>query len=270
MRLDTYYAAAPEIECRDIDYLVSELLQYPELFLYLRDEPSKAESQEILNAIQRLNAGVPAQYILGYAYFFGMQLKVNPGVLIPRFDTENLSAAFSDYLKPNDKVLEIGCGSGAIAISLKCEMPSLELYATDISAMALKVARDNALKHKAQIHFYRADLFPPIDTKYNAIISNPPYISEKEYASLSPQIRDYEPPGALLAGIDGLDYYRRILERAANYLTDDGILAFEHGYNQQEALERLTENTGYKTLQKGKDLQYLPRFLILKKRGNNG
>lgn len=270
MRLEKYYAAAPEIDSREIDYLIAEILGHKSPILPLAEEPSPADSRRILAAIQKLKAGVPAQYISGYAYFYGLQLAVSPAVLIPRFDTEPLVEVLLKYLKPKDRVLEIGCGSGAIAIALKHEMPSLKLHATDISALALRVARRNAQKHQTEISFYRADLFPPLCTIFNAIVSNPPYISEKDYAALDSSVRDYEPATALLAKEEGLYFYRRILAQAAKYLPDGGILAFEHGYDQQEALERLTEYAGYKTLEKGKDLGAKPRFLILQKRGNNG
>lgn len=268
MRLDAFYSAAPDTDRRQIDFLIGEILGLKPLELPLATEPTAEESERIFAAIQKLKNGVPAQYITGHACFYGLDFEVNPGVLIPRFDTEPLVESILKYLAPQDTILDIGCGSGAIAVTLKYLMPSLQLHATDISAAALKTARRNAAKYNVKIQFYRADLFPQSALKYKAIVSNPPYICESEYEALDSSVKNYEPPYALLAGKDGLDYFRRIIDDANNHLQEGGILALEHGCHQQPALLRLTEYAGFKTLEKGTDLSAKPRFLITQKTRN--
>lgn len=267
MHPDAFYALAPKAAKEDIDYLICELMQINRAELALAVEPNADETHRLKEWLHRLTEGVPPQYITGRAWFYGLAFDVNPHVLIPRFDTEVLVEALLKYLADSDVVLDIGCGSGAIAITLKHLMPSLILHATDISEAALQVAEINAKKHQTQIHFHHVDLFPPLFTKFQAIVSNPPYISLAEYSSLEPVVRNHEPSLALLADDDGLAFYKRILEQAGTRLCENGILALEHGNNQRKHLLCLTEKAGFRTLEIGKDLAGRDRYLILQKRG---
>lgn len=224
--------------------------------------------------LRRLQQGEPPQYVARKAWFYGLELYVDPRVLIPRFDTEVLVEAVLAMLSPGDRVLEIGAGSGAIALALKSQCPELSVLATDIDEGALEVARINRDKLQLKVELVHADLFPPEAEPFDLIISNPPYISAEEYHGLAARVKDYEPAIALIAENDGLAFYLRIISRAPRYLRDGGILAFEHGYNQQQALRNLTESAGFETLQMGKDLALQDRFLITRlnksPRGCNG
>lgn len=212
--------------------------------------------------LKRLQAGEPAQYVAQKAWFYGLELYVDARVLIPRFDTEVLVEAVLAYLTTGDRVLDIGTGSGAIALALKSQNPQLQITATDIDRGALEVACKNRDLLNMDIDFVNADLFPAEAEAYSLIVSNPPYISAAEYAKLEPRVKDFEPCLALRAEAEGMLLFQRIIDQAPRFLKDGGILAFEHGYNQQQALRNLTESAGFETLQTGKDLAQRDRFLI--------
>ncbi len=196
------------------------------------------------NGIKRILNDEPMYYVLGYCYFFGYKLSVNKDVLIPRFETEELVghilADVDTYFKDKEvKVVDIGTGSGAIAIALKKEEPRLDILATDISKEALAVAKENAKDNDAEISFMDGDMLKPLydrDIKVDILISNPPYIPNEEEMETS--VVDYEPHVALFGGQDGLDYYRSIFKDAHKVLNDKHILAFEIGYDQKEALTK--------------------------------
>ncbi len=199
------------------------------------------------NGIRRILNDEPMYYVLGYCYFFGYKLTVNKDVLIPRFETEELVghilADVDTYFKDRDvKVVDIGTGSGAIAIALKKEESRLDIIATDISEEALAVARNNAKDNDAEIAFMGGDMLRPLienGIKVDILISNPPYIPNKEEMEAS--VVDYEPHVALFGGDDGLDYYRMIFKDAHKVLNERHLLAFEIGYDQKEALMKEAE-----------------------------
>ncbi|MCB5260668.1 MAG: peptide chain release factor N(5)-glutamine methyltransferase [Candidatus Cloacimonetes bacterium] len=261
--LDGLRKEFPEVSEADFSFLLCSLLQCSVAELPFQETLSDDDLAILRKWLIRLQTGEPPQYIVHKAWFYGLELYVDERVLIPRFDTEVLVQALLTYLNPSDTVLEIGVGSGAISIALKHNMPSLDIVATDIDPDALEVARYNINKQNFDIHLERTDLYPLQQTKFRAILSNPPYISEIEYDALDDRVKQNEPIKALKAGANGLEYYMRILAKAPQYLCNEGILAFEHGYNQQSALLSLTESAGFKTLQKGKDLAGLDRFLIV-------
>jgi len=211
--------------------------------------------------LARLLAYEPLQYILGEAWFYGLRFKIDPSVLIPRPETEGLVKLVLDNLKDRSVVLDIGCGSGVIAVSLKHLFPSLVIHACDISPSAIKVAKQNDLDHNCDVEFHLCDLFPDINIKFDAIVSNPPYISEVEYDRLPPWIRDHEPKLALLAEEDGLIYYRKILELASQYLHPGGSVYFEIGAGQGEGIVQLAHELGWKHYRLGKDLNGYDRYL---------
>lgn len=189
----------------------------------------------------------PLQYILGEWEFYGRPFKVDERVLIPRADTEILveqcKTLMEEFSKP--KILDIGTGSGAIAITLAKELPSSEVLAVDISADALEVAVVNReLNQASNLKFMKSDLFSNVkDTDYDLIVSNPPYIPQEEYEVLMPEVKGYEPKGALTDSGDGYFFYRKISEAAKDYLKTGGYLAFEVGYNQaHEVGELMTKN----------------------------
>jgi release factor glutamine methyltransferase len=202
-----------------------------------------------------------------------MELRVTPAVLIPRPETEGLVEQVLAHCQNNSsRLVDVGCGSGCVAIALAKELPQADVYATETSHQALAVARDNAHRHDLgkRITFYQGDLLQPLFDKglqqsFNAVISNPPYITDEEMESLAPEIKEYEPRAALAAGRDGLDVIRRLLPEAVALLAPGGRLFLEIGKDMELQLKDLllkTELTWEKTVP---DLQGIPRVVIAKK-----
>jgi release factor glutamine methyltransferase len=210
---------------------------------------------------------------VGTQEFWGMELRVTPAVLIPRPETEGLvEQVLARFQNNSSRLVDVGCGSGCIAIALAKEIPGAEIYATETSHQALAVARDNAHRHDLgkRITFYQGDLLQPLFDKglqqsVDAVISNPPYITDEEMESLAPEIREYEPRAALAAGKDGLDVIRRLLPEAEALLALGGRLFLEIGKDMEPQLKELlskTELTWEKTVP---DLQGIPRIVIARK-----
>ena len=213
--------------------------------LYMEfDEEMQPELEELYEeGIQRLLTGIPLGHVLGFEWFYGYRFTVNEDVLIPRPETEelvaNILAAYDEHFSSQDNVMavDIGTGSGAIAVSLKKEEPNLHMMATDISEQAVAVAKKNADDNEAIVNFMVGDMLQPLidrNLKVDILISNPPYIPREEEMELS--VVDYEPHVALFGGDDGLKFYRIIFENAAKVLKERAMMAFEMGYNQKEAL----------------------------------
>ncbi len=185
---------------------------------------------------------VPLQQLTGEACFFGFPMKVNQHVLIPRQDTEILAEGALERIREGDALLDVCTGSGCLAIALALSKPNLRVDGTDISAEALKLARENAQLNHASIRFFRGDLFEKITGRYQMIISNPPYIRRDVMPTLDEEVRCHEPMLALDGGADGLDFYRRIIREAPDFLLEDGWLGLEIGYDQgQDVLQLLKE-----------------------------
>jgi len=192
-----------------------------------------------------METGYPVQYIIGDVNFFGHKILVNENVLIPRFETELLVEKTINYIKrnfnKNIKILDIGTGSGAIAIVLKKAFPNSEVTALDISKKALDVARENARINDVDITFIQSDLFENIEGKFDIIISNPPYIDFSE--KIDEKVRKYEPHLALFAKEEGLYFYKKILKEVKNYLTEEALICFEIGELQGKKISDLIQET---------------------------
>lgn len=218
-------------------------------------------------AIKRLEAGEPVQYIVGDVNFYGNIIKVNKNVLIPRRETEELVEKTIEYIKklfPNQNIsmLDIGTGSGCIPITLKKHFPNSNISAVDISEDALKVAVDNSLSNNVNINFIQSNLFENVSGKYHCIISNPPYIKEDE--EIMDIVKNNEPHLALYAPNEGLYFYEEILKEANKYLEDKFIIAFEIGETQGEEILAIAGKyfpTSKLILEK--DLQHLDRFVFI-------
>lgn len=240
--------------------------------------PEREISQEICrkfweNVDKRANM-MPIQYITNQQEFMGFDFYVDERVLIPRGDTEILvETAIEVYKKEyiNDKIviLDIGTGSGAIAISLAKLIEASEVYAIDISPEALEIAKINvrALGVDDKVNFRLGDLFEgveqdPLRNSVDYVISNPPYIPNEVVEGLSPQVKDYEPWGALAGGIDGLDFYKRIVASAKEYLKVGGWIMFEIGFDQGEAVADLLLKEEFKDVRIIKDLAGLDRVVV--------
>ncbi|MCK9557737.1 MAG: peptide chain release factor N(5)-glutamine methyltransferase [Candidatus Cloacimonetes bacterium] len=254
----------PTVPHADFAFLLCNLKHCTPGQLAIEQTLSPDEADALKRWLARVQSGEPPQYVVQKAWFYALELYVDPRVLIPRFDTEVLVEALIPHLVDNAKVLEIGVGSGAISLALKQSRPDLQIIATDIDAKALEVARINSNNLNLPIKLLNADLFPENEHRFDAVVSNPPYISPEEYSDLEESVRDHEPKIALLAADNGLEFYKRILDKVSQYLSPGGILAFEHGSRQQADLLHLTESAGFKILQKGRDLADRDRFLIAK------
>lgn len=264
--------AEPKLEpSADLAWLLAGWLDcpVPALTLQLNRELDPARQALIRAGLLRLAQGEPPQYILGKAWFYGLELLVDHRVLIPRPETEGLVELALQLLEPAARVLEIGTGSGAIAIALKHERPDLALTATDISAAALDLARANASRHGCLIGFLAADLYPAGAGPFDLVISNPPYISAAEYGELETKVRDFEPRQALLAEENGLQIYRRLFARLRNHLADNGLSLFEHGFAQREAITALGAAAGFECCLAQDDLAGRNRYLGFKFKQSN-
>ncbi|MEW5893926.1 MAG: peptide chain release factor N(5)-glutamine methyltransferase [Pseudomonadota bacterium] len=224
-----------------------------------RDRLAGELVQKIETLFRRRCAGEPVAYIIGRREFYGRAFQVGPAVLIPRPETEHLVEAALKRAAPDARVLDIGTGSGCIAITLKLERPDLKVTAVDVSSEALAIARTNAEDWHAQVEFIESDLFSALDERrFELIVSNPPYIPEADPHLAQGDLR-FEPRGALAAGPDGLDAIRRIVEQAKTHLAPGGWLLFEHGYDQGEAVQGLFRAAGYAEVFLEQDLAGQPR-----------
>ena len=214
--------------------------------LYLQyDKPlNSRELAEYRALVARRAKREPLQHILGSQEFCGLEFEVTADVLIPRYDTEVLvSEAIT--LQPNARaVLDIGTGSGCVAVSMQKRLPNARIAATDISPAALEVARRNATKHDAAIEFLLGSLFVPVASRrFDLIVSNPPYIPTADIEQLDQEVRDYDPRTALDGGIDGLDIYRALIPAAVDFLTTRGWLLVEVGIGQAKDVVKLFRQT---------------------------
>ena len=215
----------------------------------------------------------PTQYILGRAEFYGLPLRVTPAVLIPRPETEGLVEAVVERLAglAAPRIVDVGTGSGAIAIALAHLLPRAEIIALDISPEALALAVENAAANglAGRIRFLHSDLIAAVqgEAPWDAVVSNPPYVPLTDRSTLHPQVRDFEPAAALFAGEDGLAIYRRLIPQAADALKPGGLLALEFGFGQRDALALLLHGAEtWRGVTFLPDLQQIPRVALAVRR----
>ena len=226
-------AQGEEAESLSFVYRSLKNLSFTDFVFALQQEVTEEERQFVEDIYRKLANHIPAQYIIGHAEFFGMHLKVDKRVLIPRPETEELvELILAENLKENLKVLDIGTGSGAIALALSKSRPDWTITAADISQDALDLAIENAEIQNLNIFLKKSDCFSEISSKYDIIVSNPPYISRSDESEVGLNVLHSEPHLALFADEDGLAIYRRIAEEVKNYLGDGGKIYLEIGYKQ--------------------------------------
>ena len=263
---------------RETEILLSYFLGMSRSEIYLNSERvlKDREKTQLEKKIQKRIEKIPLQYITKHQEFMGMEFLVEEGVLIPRPETEILVEEVIKRLKnykysKNLKVADLGTGTGVIAVSVAKFIKDIIVYATDISKKSLQVALKNAQKHdcKDKIIFLQGDLFEPFMGKIkknilDGIISNPPYIDFYDFRLLPPEIKDNEPKIALSGGIDGLDYYRKIIRKSPQYLKKSGFIALEVGSNQSQAVKELIlkENNFNKDIEIIKDYLGIKRVVI--------
>lgn len=259
----------------EAELLFTQILDCDRMSLYLNQDKylSKDEIEFISQSLKRRLKGEPIQYILGKTEFMGLELKVDSNVLIPRPETEILVETTIEYVTRQKlrKILDLGTGSGCIAVTLAKSLAHLEIDATDISDKALAVAKENEVINGVNINFIQSDLFDKLNNKeYDIIVSNPPYIVTRQIRKLQPELQ-YEPRLALDGGYDGLRIYRRIIRDAAGHLKNGGLLIMEIGFNQRRALEGMFKVLGSLEIIKViKDYGNIDRVVVARKVDNNG
>lgn len=204
---------------------------------------------------------IPVQHLTGEQEFMGISFYVGPQVLIPRQDTETLVEEAEKLLKPGMKVLDLCTGSGCIAVSLALRTPGLQMWASDLSEEALKIAKRNCERHRADVKLVKSDLFENLEGKFDLIVSNPPYIPTQQILSLQEEVRLYDPITALDGREDGLFFYREIAGTAPEYLQDGGRLLVEIGHDQSREVEALLIENGFTQVYTQKDLAGLDRVV---------
>lgn len=234
------------------------------LLIYDTEELSEDIVYKFLSGIEKLKVGEPIQYIIGKQEFFGLEFVVNKNVLIPQPDTEILVEEVLNIIeKRNLKILDLCTGSGAIGISIKKKNPQSKVYASDISKQALEIAKVNAKQNNTEIEFIDSNLFENINEKFDIIVSNPPYIESDIIKNLPEEVKN-EPKLALDGGIDGLDFYRKIAEKAKTFLNENGTLALEIGYNQKEKVIEILKQNNYQNIYAKKDFGGNYRIIVAK------
>ncbi|WP_273718183.1 MULTISPECIES: peptide chain release factor N(5)-glutamine methyltransferase [Bartonella] len=225
---------------------------------------------QIEQAVKRRIAGEPVYRIIGMREFYGISFALSQETLEPRPDTETLIELILPFLKKQVEnsrkitFLDMGTGSGAIAIAILKQIPQAYTVAVDISEDALKTATKNA-KNADVIHRFTpllSDWFDSVTDRFDFIVSNPPYIPAKDIKTLAKEVRLYDPLRALIGGKDGLDFYRKLAHESANYLKENGTIAVEIGYSQEKEVCDLFEKNGFQCLEMRKDLSGIPRALL--------
>jgi len=258
-------AQGEEAESLSFVYRSLKNLSFTDFVFALQQEISEEERQFVEDIYRKLANHIPAQYIIGHAEFFGMQLKVDERVLIPRPETEELvEIILAENPDGNLNVLDIGTGSGAIALALAKNRPDWTITAADISQDALDLAMENANNQGLALSFIKSDCFSEISSKYDIIVSNPPYISRVDEAEVGLNVLHSEPHVALFADEDGLAIYRRIAEESKEHLNDGGKIYLEIGYKQGQSVPVLfKENFPEKRVRTLKDQFGQDRMVVI-------
>lgn len=264
--IDKLSAIMPKNEAlSELDFILQEkykltkrdLILYPELLL-----KHKNELEELINL--RVSTRTPMQYIIKKAFFYNDVYYVDKNVLIPRPETELLVNELLKYANSHTKILDIGTGSGCIAVSLAKYLKNDLITASDISETALNIAKlnFNNICIKRKMTFLQSDIFSNVTEKYDIIVSNPPYIAKELKKDMQPEVLQHEPHSALFAEDDGLFFYNKIIHESGNYLKKNGMLALELGYNQAAKIKRTLEDYGFTKVIIIPDLNCIDRIVL--------
>jgi release factor glutamine methyltransferase len=259
------------------EVMLCSILNLTRVDLYLhKDQVLNDEDKKTFDKfLEERVSGKPIQYITGSTEFLDLEFKIDPRALIPRPETEILTLAVIDHFKEAKrqsdllKIIDLGTGSGVIAVALAANFENCSVYATDISEDALELAAENAKKNKVEdrIKFVMGDLFQPLENKNlqgsaDCVVSNPPYVREEDSENLSEEITDFEPKMALFSGDDGLNFHKRIVKECKTYLKSGGLLALEVGLGDGERLIELIESDrSFQKIKIIKDLAGIKRIL---------
>lgn len=283
---DALTDASTHIARRDAEVLAAHVLQRDRAWMLAHPEAEIAAEQlaELSALVARRAAHEPLQYLTGVQEFFGLPLRVTRDVLIPRPETELVveeviawaqslsSVSRISHIASQISILDIGAGSGAIAIALKKSLPEARVLACDVSEAALAVARENAARLGAEVEFRQSDLLAAYEReiaegiRFDAIVSNPPYVALADAETLDEQVVAHEPHLALFAGDDGLAVYRRLIPAAHAALRSGGLLAMEFGFGQREALQALFAEDAWRGVRFVEDYAAIPRIVLAEKR----
>jgi release factor glutamine methyltransferase len=231
----------------ETEWMLCSALGMDRVGLYVNyDKPlAPAELDFFRQMVARRAKREPLQYILGSQEFMGLEFEVSPAVLVPRYDTETLVEEALRRSAGVKRVLDVGVGSGCIAVSVAKALPDAEVFGVDISTLALKIAEKNAQRNGVNIRLFKGSMFEAVDgASFDMIVSNPPYIPSSDIATLQSEVRDFEPREALDGGTDGLDFYKNIIPQAASHLNHRGCLLFEVGVNQAPQVLQLFKKEG--------------------------
>lgn len=255
-----------QIENASVDawLLLEAICDINRSFFLVHGTEAVPEEQEsaYLELLEKRCGHIPLQYLIGEQEFMGLPFTVTPDVLIPRQDTEVLVEEALKFLKPGQRVLDMCTGSGCIAISLKSFVPQADVTAVDVSERALLVAEENSRRNQLPVNFVHSDLFSAITDKYDMIVSNPPYIPSAVILTLMPEVQDHEPMLALDGMEDGLYFYDKITEESVDFLKEGGMLLYEIGHDQGEAVSEMMRKAGYQDVRVVKDLAGLDRVVV--------
>ena len=255
-------AAAVDTPRLDAELLLADALGVDRAALIMepsRELPGPAARRFRDLVRRRAVAREPVAYLLGRRAFRHLELEVDPRVLIPRPETEHLVEA-ALTLPERARVVDVGTGSGAAALALKHERPDLEVIATEIDEGALAVARANAARLGLEVDFVQTDLLDGVEGRLDAVVSNPPYVADRDWPALAPEIVRHEPPDALFAGADGLDLIRRLVPAAA--AARARLLALEVGAGQAPAVAQLMQASGFERVTARRDLAGIERVVV--------
>jgi len=258
----------------EAEWLLSFLLRSDRsgILAHYHDELDSSLSSDFFSLVRDRASGKPLQYILGMQEFRGLEFEVTTDVLIPRPETELVvDQVLDSFTGPQGTLIDCGTGSGCIAVSIAVESPQARVIALDLSAAALNVAKRNARAHNVldRVQFLGGDLLAPlnvrrIEGKVDCIVSNPPYVPEKDFTSLQREVRDWEPKLALLAGSDGLTIYRRLIPQALAVLKKGGHLILEIGFSMKDSVSRLFQS-GWQNIKVQEDFSGIPRVVVAQK-----
>ncbi|MGZ4965155.1 MAG: peptide chain release factor N(5)-glutamine methyltransferase [Limisphaerales bacterium] len=253
-----------------VELFVAHVLKMQRMQIYLNFERvlTEAEVSTLRDMVQRRGTREPLQYIIGNVQFCGWELNVTPAVLIPRPETEMLAERGWQFLSTINHTpstaLDFGTGSGCLAIALASKVPNAEVHALDASPEALKIAQENAAKQNVKVQFHQGNGFEALHatpSRFDLIISNPPYIPSAEIETLDPEVRDHEPRSALDGGADGLDFYRLLASESKNWLKPEGKILLEFGDGQADAVKKTFEEQKFVVESVECDYSQRPRIL---------
>jgi release factor glutamine methyltransferase len=254
----------PERARRDAETLLLHLVGRSRAWLigHLDEECAECGSDRFGALLDRRRRGEPLQYIVGETEFYALPFWVTPDVLIPRPETEHVVERVLALAAPRSRIVDVGTGSGAIAIALAHAIPGARITAIDLSEACLGVARRNAERNGVaeRLSFLKGDLLAPVEGEpFDVVVSNPPYVPQKDREALAVEVREFEPALALFSGEDGLAIYPRLLRQSFGALIPGGVLALEIGYGQSEAIAALAREAGFRAIDFAPDLQGIPR-----------